>query len=137
MKHHRTSLTAALAAFAALGASAAITPTPTVVAGSGSAVSISKEYVDPRRTQKEKKKKVRIGSGNGKEPWQWDKHGNARDSVSNYRSSKRLRRMILTAIVGVPNTGRQWRNLQKKMRVIAPAVLTAHPLTLLKHARAA
>lgn len=121
------------AAILALGAAAAPTPAPADT-GLRSVTPVSKEYVDPKKAVKEKKKKARIGGGNGKEPWQWDKKGNARDSVGNYRAAHRLRRRILTSLVGVPNSGRQWRMLQKRMRVLAPDLLTAHPLTLLRFA---
>src|SRR4051812_224424 len=106
-ERRRSLIPAALVALIALGAASAPSPERVLNESQGTAFQVSKEYVDPKRAQKEKKKKIRIGAGNGKEPWQWDRRGNARDSIGNFRSAKRLRRKILTAMVGVPNSGRQ------------------------------
>lgn len=128
---------AALAALFSLGAGAGASASPVqlLAESQGQAFSVSKEYVDPRRAQKQKKKKIQISGGKGKgQRWQWDRRGNARDGVGNYRSAKRLRRQILTSMVGVPNTGRQWRKLRRVCRQRGPGLLTSHPLQLLKFA---
>lgn len=125
IRHRRYStLAAVIADLGVAVASAPVQPTEGVAP-------TARDWVAPTRAERRKKKQT-IGE-KAPQRWQWDKAGAATDGVGNYRSAKRLRRLILTELVGVQNTGRQWNRLRKLLRREAPVLLTMHPVELLQY----